>query len=101
MRLYEMRGSIERWLTVALLLATATASADDVTVTTYYPSPRGVYHELRTMDNTYLAVQNSNAGIAERGRCSWPREAWSEILAGSQERFKPLIRQARMPDDRF
>ena len=37
-----------RWLILGLLLVTATyAIAEDVTLTTYYPSPRGVYAQLR------------------------------------------------------
>jgi len=36
------------WLVVLLLLGTLSyALAEDVTLTTYYPSPRGVYNELR------------------------------------------------------
>ena len=38
----------DRWLVLALLLATtAYALAEELTLTTYYPSPRGVYAELR------------------------------------------------------
>ena len=44
-----MRPRVERWLVIGLLLATtAYAVAEDLTLTTYYPSPRGVYNELRT-----------------------------------------------------
>ena len=44
---------MHRWLksglVIALLLGTAFyALAEDITLTTYYPSPRGVYQELRT-----------------------------------------------------
>ena len=43
-----MRYSSTRWLILILLLITATyAIAEDVTLTTYYPSPRGVYAQLR------------------------------------------------------
>ena len=53
------------WRFAALLLLgiAGVAHAEDLTVTTAYPSPRGVYKELRTMDNTYLAVQKGNVGI--------------------------------------
>ena len=37
--------------------------AVDLTITTYYPSPRGVYQELRTTDNTYLATLAGRVGI--------------------------------------
>jgi hypothetical protein len=38
-----------------LLLGTLTcAIAEEITLTTYYPSPRGVYHELRTASNVQI-----------------------------------------------
>jgi len=44
-----MSGRLKQWLVVALFLGTAVyALAEDITLTTYYPSPRGVYQELRT-----------------------------------------------------
>lgn len=39
------------------------ARAEDVTVSTYYPSPRGVYKELRVANNTELAQQGGNVLI--------------------------------------
>ena len=39
------------------------ARAEDITISTYYPSPRGGYQELRTTNNTYLAPQSGNVGI--------------------------------------
>ena len=43
-----MRSPIQTWMVVGLLLATtAYAIAEEMTLTTYYPSPRGVYRELR------------------------------------------------------
>ena len=49
-----------------LMLAGGAAGvrAEDVTVSTYYPSPRGVYQELRVANNTQLAMQ---AGDVELG----------------------------------
>lgn len=41
----------------------AAAVAEDITVTTYYPSPRGVYEELRTTGNTYVATQGGSVGV--------------------------------------
>lgn len=39
------------------------ASAEDITITTYYPSPYGSYNELTTHSNTYLAIDSGNVGI--------------------------------------
>ena len=40
------------WVTLCVLLGTAIyAIAEDLTLVTYYPSPRGVYNELRTRGN--------------------------------------------------
>ena len=41
----------------------AYALADDLTLTTYYPSPRGVYKSLRTTSTTVLATQDGRVGI--------------------------------------
>ena len=44
-----MRGPLTHWLILGLLLGTAVyAIAEEITLTTYYPSPRGVYQELKT-----------------------------------------------------
>ncbi len=54
-------------LTAALLAGAPMAFAEDVTVTTYYPSPRGVYKELRVTNNgagTALYIQQTGAGPA-------------------------------------
>jgi hypothetical protein len=48
------------WVSLGICLS---AFAEDVTLTTYYPSPRGVYEELRATNNTYLATQAGNVGI--------------------------------------
>ena len=43
-----MAERLKPWLVLVLLLGTLTyALAEELTLTTYYPSPRGVYHELR------------------------------------------------------
>ena len=60
--------AIKHWLIPAVLLGTmAYAVAEDFTLTTYYPSPRGVYKELRSTDATYLATDSAsvtaNVGI--------------------------------------
>ena len=52
------------WLLLALLLtACAYVVAEEITLTTYYPSPRGVYNELRTHGNTYLAIQDPTSKV--------------------------------------
>ncbi|MBI3320366.1 MAG: hypothetical protein HYZ89_07270, partial [Candidatus Omnitrophica bacterium] len=41
---------VRGWMVLAILLGTmAYAIAEEITLTTYYPSPRGVYKELRVM----------------------------------------------------
>ncbi len=57
-----------RSLSLVLLLGVLNAhiaeaqEQNDVTISTYYPSPRGVYQELRSTNNTYLAMQNATTG---------------------------------------
>ena len=47
-----MGTRLKGWLILAVLLGTmAYAIAEEITLTTYYPSPRGVYKELRVMGN--------------------------------------------------
>lgn len=60
-----MRRSSERILIAALVLLTGVyAVAEEVTLMTYYPSPRGVYDQLRSMGETLLAQNlGSNVGI--------------------------------------
>ena len=41
--------------------------AEDLTISTCYPSPRGVYQELRTTDNAFLATQGGAVGIGTTG----------------------------------
>jgi hypothetical protein len=36
---------------------------DSITITTYYPSPYGMYNELNTFSNTNLAISGGNVGI--------------------------------------
>jgi len=59
-----MRTTLKGWTVLVLLLGTMTYSiAEEITLTTYYPSPRGVYQELRTTNNTYLAIDGGDVGI--------------------------------------
>ena len=56
-----VRRSPVRWLLIGLLLvASATyALAEELTLTTYYPSPRGVYDQLRTAGDVGIGEVNS------------------------------------------
>jgi len=52
-----MIGRLRSWLVPLLLLGTmAYALAEELTLTTYYPSPRGVYQELRTTGNVQVGT---------------------------------------------
>ena len=52
-----MIGRLRRWIVPLLLLGTmAYALAEEVTLTTYYPSPRGVYNELRTAGDVAIGT---------------------------------------------
>lgn len=45
------------WLVLTILIGTALyALAEDLTLTTYYPSPRGVYQELRASGNVAIGT---------------------------------------------
>ncbi|MBI4596787.1 MAG: hypothetical protein HY737_00105 [Candidatus Omnitrophica bacterium] len=58
------RSTMKAWLLVGLLLATAGyVIAEEITLTTYYPSPRGVYQELRSTSSSYFATGGGNVGI--------------------------------------
>ena len=48
---------------VALCLFFGIANAEEVKVTTYYPSPEGEYKTLTTTDNTNLAINSGNVVI--------------------------------------
>ncbi|MBI4342301.1 MAG: hypothetical protein HY599_02915 [Candidatus Omnitrophica bacterium] len=61
-----MQGMRTMGLAILVLGAvlTVVAVAEDVTVSTYYPSPKGVYQQLSTTGNTFLATQpGSNVGV--------------------------------------
>jgi len=46
-----------------LFLFIPSFAADEITITTYYPSPYGSYRELTTDSNTYLAISSGSVGI--------------------------------------
>jgi len=50
-------------LSSILLFSTIVLAAEEMTITTYYPSPYGSYNELTTASNTYLATASGSVGI--------------------------------------
>jgi hypothetical protein len=50
-----MRGLA--WGLLGVVLGAGLVCAEEITLATYYPSPRGVYRELRVTNNAYLAQQ--------------------------------------------
>ena len=73
-----MHTRLKGWLVVVLLLGTMVyAIAEELTLTTYYPSPRGVYHELRTAGDVKLgdvSASSSKARLEIRGRTALTSE---------------------------
>jgi hypothetical protein len=59
-----MSERLKNWLVFGLLVGTAAYGiAEEITMSTYYPSPRGVYNELRTVGSAFLATQGGSVGI--------------------------------------
>ena len=50
-------------LAAVTIVCSVVALAEVITLTTSYPSPRGVYQELRTTSNTFLATQQGSVAI--------------------------------------
>ena len=52
--------SLKGWMVAVVLLGTmAYALAEDLTLTTYYPSPRGMYNELRTSGDVAIGMTSA------------------------------------------
>ncbi|MFH1245239.1 MAG: hypothetical protein V1662_02015 [Candidatus Omnitrophota bacterium] len=51
------------WVGIFYFLFCPFLFAEELRLTTYYPAPYGIYKELETTDNTYLAVNSGNVGI--------------------------------------
>lgn len=62
-----MRGN-KRYLLIPVLagMIVTSAWAEELTITSYYPAPYGVYKELTTTADTYLAVDSGYVGIGTR-----------------------------------
>ena len=59
-----MPHQMKHLLLFGLLLASGVyAAAEEYVLTTTYPSPRGVYQEIRTTSNAFLATQGGSVGI--------------------------------------
>ena len=60
-----MKGRPLGWIILTGCLGVGLyALAEDLTLTTYYPSPRGVYQELRASGNVAIGYQ---AGVSDVG----------------------------------
>ena len=72
-------NSVRTMAIVLVVFATAaSAVAEDITVSTYYPSPRGVYDELRAVNNVAIGMTAAPAGQLEvRGNAA---TAWNTLL---------------------
>ncbi|MFA6002577.1 MAG: hypothetical protein WC881_00765 [Elusimicrobiota bacterium] len=57
-----------RWLFCGLLLigCASELASENVTLTTYYPAPSGVYTKMITTADTYLSTDGGNVGIGTR-----------------------------------
>ncbi|MBI4056934.1 MAG: hypothetical protein HY399_05225 [Elusimicrobia bacterium] len=73
------------WYLVFLLLVLfrRELSTEQLTLTTYYPAPYGVYNELRTIGNTYLAYTSGRVGIGTNS----PTGKLQVTVAGSDRLF--------------
>ena len=63
-------------------LAQVAPGPQEVTITTYYPAPYGVYHELTTTGNTYLATEEGNVGIGTTSPGTYEDEQTKLDVAG-------------------
>ena len=61
-----MKTSRWLWMLGLLLLVASYAIAEDITLTTYYPSPRGVYDMLRTFRDVQIGDLNPPLGTPPR-----------------------------------
>ena len=68
--------SLRGWMVPLILLGVvAYALAEDLTLTTYYPSPRGVYKELRVAQRLALGTGVPPARLTVTGPATIPPAA--------------------------
>jgi hypothetical protein len=61
-------------LGAVLVFATHAVYAENVTISTYYPSPYGSYQTLEVTGSTYLATASGNVGVGTN-----TPEAWAKL----------------------
>jgi len=62
-----MRTAWREWLVVGVLLATtAYVVAEEISLTTYYPSPKGAYQTLSSTSSSSFAIYEGGVGIGAR-----------------------------------
>jgi len=63
-----MDTKLQGWMVVTLLLGTIVyAIAEEITLVTYYPSPRGVYEELRVTERVVIGTEEVPEKVHGRG----------------------------------
>jgi hypothetical protein len=63
-RPFDGRAETRSWLVAVLLTACAgNLASENVTLTTYYPAPSGVYGQMITTNNTYLARDGGQVSV--------------------------------------
>ena len=74
---FEVRVALSRsqlraaMAAVMLVLSVSEVAPESVTMTTYYPAPSGVYTQMITTQNTYLARDGGNVGVGTASPKSW------------------------------
>lgn len=88
---YEPRAARPLLVGALLLLGVSELASESVTLTTYYPAPSGVYNQMITTGNTYLARDGGTVGVGTRGTALDP----SAILQGMSSAFvdRPIVVQ--------
>ncbi|MFA6317749.1 MAG: hypothetical protein WC943_10055 [Elusimicrobiota bacterium] len=66
------------------------AIAETLTVTSYYPSPAGVYQRLRTLGDAFFAVGGGRVGV---GTCFTHNSAWSSVTYNSTANYLIVCRR--------